>query len=94
MAKSPTGNRPVPPIASGVGSDSDSRTSHKGDKYSGSRGTKPPTGNRPVPGVPNDAAPAPKAKNRSKPATPFTPMPKGAGGVHKTDKAHGGGGGY
>ena len=92
MATTPEGKRPRGPgIAAGVGSASSSR--HAGDDYTGTTGTKTPTGNRPVPPIPADHAPPPKAKNAARPAAKHTPMPVPPK-YHRTDKAHGGGGGY
>jgi hypothetical protein len=46
--------------------------------------------------VPADEVPPPRPKSPVKQAIPHTPMPKGAFGVHRRDRAHGGGndGGY
>lgn len=87
MAKTPTGPRRTPKVATGPSP----KFQKPSGSYEGTAGNKPPTGNRPVPSVAKNTAPGPKSKNKSKPAVPHTPM-----GTPKNDaltgrsKAHGG----
>lgn len=73
MAKSPTGSRPTPRVATGQGTNS---WNTGGGSYSAKSGTKPPTGSRPVPRVASNTPKSATKPGAVKRSIKHTSMPK------------------